>query len=283
MPAMDQTCHLEISQLTLAYGDVTALDGVDLCVARASVHVVLGEDGAGKTSLMKVLSGAIPAGAYTGELALNGERLAPRSLAEGVRAGISIVPRKIAVFERMSVADNVMISSWQRERRLVRLGRETERKAAELLDAWKFNIDPAVPVQSLSVLQQRQLMIARALAIEPTVIVLDEPLFGISGQHAASQLFWTVRRIVEHGITCLYLARRLAEATQVADVITVLRDGEVAGRWERPDFDEPAMLAALASRRLGDYRRPVEDDFGEGGGWFGPLRETFDRWFKPGR
>lgn len=279
---MDQTCHLEISHLTLSYGDYTALDDVALCVAPRSVHVVLGEDGAGKTSLMKVLSGAIPAGGYTGELRLAGELLAPRSLADGVHAGISIVPRKIAVFERMSVADNVMIASWQRERRFVRLGRETERRATELLEAWKFNIDVGAPVQSLSALQQRQLMIARALAIEPNLIVLDEPLFGISGQHAASQLFWTVRRIVDHGITCLYLTRRLTEAMQVADVVTILRDGQVAGSWQRPDFDEPAMLAAMASQRLGDRPRPVEDDFGDGGGWFGPLRETFDRWFKPG-
>lgn len=280
---MDQSCYLEIANLTLAYGDHVALDGVGLCVARGKVHVVLGEDGAGKTSLMKVLGGAIPAGAYTGELALAGEPLVPHSLADGVRAGISIVPRKIAVFERMSVADNVMISTWQRERRLIRMGKETERSAAALLAAWKFNIDVSAPVSALSTLQQRQLMIARALAIEPTLIVLDEPLFGIAGQHAASQLFWTVRRIVDHGITCLYLARRLAEAIQVADVVTVLRDGKVAGSWERPDWDEPAMLAAMASRRLGDRPPPKEDDFGEGGGWFGPLRETFDRWWKPGK
>ena len=161
--------------------------------------------------------------------------------------------------------------------------RRTEDQAREVLAHWGIDLDLGASVRAMSPLQRRYLMIARGLAASPQLVVLDEPISGIPGQHAASQLLLTIRRIAERGVTCLYLAKRPAEAMQVAQAITVLRDGEVVNTWERIQFDEAELLAAMASQRLGDSRvERNEDDFDERGGLFGPLREALERWVRPG-
>jgi len=279
---MDTTCFLKITHLTKLHDSAVALDDISLCVLRHVVHAVVGHDGAGKTTLMKILGGAIPAASYTGEIALDGRPLVLHSLMDGNRAGISIVPRKLALFEHMSVADNVTVATWQREKRFIRLGRDIEDRALELLAEWNIDIDLAAPVRSLSMLQKRQLMIARALGAAPSLIVLDEPLTGISGLNAANQLLAMVRRMPDHGVTCLYLTQRPAEAMQVAERITLLRDGSLLGTWQRPDFDEAAMLRAMPSESPGGgSEKRADDDFGEANR-LDPLRAALDRWLRPG-
>ena len=122
----------------------------------------------------------------------------------------------------------------------------------------------------------------RALATTPQLLILDEPLVGIGGQHASSQLLLAVRRLVNHRQPVCTWRARPAEAMQVAQTITVLRDGAVNGTWERIQFDEAVLSVAMASQRLGNSQaiRP-DDDFAERSGLFGPLSETFDRWFRP--
>ena len=163
-----------------------------------------------------------------------------------------MVPRKIAVFDHMSVSDNLMVASWQQDRRFVTSRRATESRASDLLARWGIDLDLSASVRAMSPLQQREMMILRALAAAPQVLILDEPLAGITGQHAASQLLLAVRRLVDRGATCLYLTRRPAEAMQIAQTITVLRDGAVNGTWERIQFDEAVLSVAMASQRLGD-------------------------------
>lgn len=278
---METPCLLEISHLTAVYGTFVALDDVSLCVAHGAVHAIVGEDGAGKTTLAKIVVGAMPAGSYAGELHFAGQPLHLRSLAEGVRAGISIIPRKMALFQHMSLAENVMLASWQHDRRLFSTARDTERRARELLDRWRIDIDLTTPVSALSAAQQRLVMIARALGAEPTLLILDEPLTGIGGQHAASQILWTIRRIASEGVACLYLTRRPAEVIQVAGTATVLRDGAVAGTWQHPGFDEMAMLRSMVSQRLESPTARADDDFGADDDRFGSLRQAIDRWLRP--
>jgi len=280
---MDSTNLLDVNNVTMAYvAGTLALDDVSFAVTQGTLHAILGEDGAGKTTLMKILGGAIPTEKTTGQILLGGQPLVLRTLAEGIHRGIAMVPRKIAVFDHMSVSDNLMVASWQQDRRFVTSRRATESRASDLMTRWGIDLDLSASVRAMSALQQRELMILRALAASPQVLILDEPLSGVAGHHAASQLLLAVRRLVDRGATCLYLARRPAEAMQIAQTITVLRDGVVSGTWERIQFDEVALSAAMASQRLGDVQaiRP-DDDFAERVGLFGSLSDAFDRWFRP--
>jgi ABC-type sugar transport system ATPase subunit len=117
-------------------------------------------------------------------------------------------------------------------------------------------------------------MIANALGIEPLLVVLDEPLAGMPDGRSISGVVRLIRRMAERGVACLCLAKRPADATLVADRISVLRDGEIAGQWGREDFDEAALAAAMASQRAYDPEAGKQyDDFGQ-------RRGVFDHWFK---
>ena len=116
---------------------------------------------------MKILGGAIPTDKTTGQILLGGQPLVLRSLAEGIHRGIAMVPRKIAVFDHMSVADNIMVASWQHDRRFTISRRATESRASDLMTRWGIDLDLSASVRAMSALQQRELMILRALAASP--------------------------------------------------------------------------------------------------------------------
>ena len=278
--ATEQPALLEIDRLTKAYKGLMALDDVSLRVHRGTVHAIVGEAGAGKTTLMKILGGFVRAGDYSGQVRLAGEALKLRSAADGLRAGVAIVPRKVAILENCSVAENIALGSSQ-VRRSFWMSREADYTASEqLLHDWSIDIDPAAPVRGLGPLQRRLLMIARGLAVNPKFVVLDEPLTNVAGFHATAQLLRFVRRMAEHGLACLYLTQRLEDAMIVAQTLTVLRDGSAIGTWQGPAFDADAITTVLPGSRAG-LANPSADDFGESGGMFGPLNEYFNRIMRP--
>lgn len=266
---------LQVAHLTMAYGAHVALNDVTLEVRPGEVHAVLGEEGAGKTTLMKIIGGYIPAGDYRGEMTLAGQPLAPKSIKEGLQSRVALTPRLLAVFEHMSVADNVTMASSELQRRFSLSRGKANAQAAAVLRHWEIPIPLSAHVVELSPMQRRQLMIANALAIEPLLVVLDEPLAGMADGRSISGIMRLIRRMAERGIACLCLAGRPVDATLVADRISVLRDGEIVGSWPRTDFDESALAAAMASQRAYDPDRAGRHaDFGERAGLLG--------WFKGG-
>lgn len=265
---------LQVKNLIVAYDGVVALNDVSLDVTAGEVHVVLGEDGAGKTTLMKVVSGYIPAGSYSGRVLLNGQLLQYRSIKDGLQQGIAIVPRKITLFDNMNVAENVTMTKGEIRRRFTFSRRAAQDDAAAVLHRWEIAVPLDADVRSLSPLQRRQLMIASALAVEPQLLVLDEPLAGMPDARSVSVLVRMIRHMAECGITCLVLAGRPVDATLVADAITVLRDGEAASQWRRDDFNESTLATAMASQRSHNSQVTARhEDFEERPG---PL----DHWFK---
>lgn len=276
-----QPALLELDHVTVRFKDLAALDDVSLRVGRAVVHAIVGEGGAGKTVLMKILGGFIRADDYSGALRLAGEPLKLRSVGDALRAGIAIVPRKVAILENASVTENIALGSSQ-VRRSLWMSRHADYTACKtLLENWSIDIDANAAVSTLSPLQRRLLVIARGLSINPKLVVLDEPLTDISGMHATAQLLRFVRRLAEHGLTCLYLTQRLPDALITAQTITALCDGRVAGTWQGPAFDADAIAAALPGNRSGRVN-PEADDFGGSSGMFSYLNEYFSKIMRPG-
>jgi len=270
----------EFSHVTKVAKDLLVLDDVSFPVTRGTVHALVGEAGAGKTTVMRILGGFIRSGEYTGQVDFEGQSIDLRAPADAMRLGIACIPRKLALLENCSVADNIALASWQL-RKSFWVSRENEAVLCQtLLNDWSIDIDLGLPVRSLTPLQKRMLMIARGLAVNPKLIILDEPLAEVPGAHASAQLVRFVRRIAERGLTCLYLTRRSDDAMRVANSITVLRDGVVAGTWRGPDFDESAIAAALPGSRA-SLPNAVADDGSETGGMFGSLRTYFDRLMRP--
>jgi rhamnose transport system ATP-binding protein len=268
---------LQLNHVSKSFGQVTALDDATLAVATGSIHVLLGEEGAGKTTVVRIAGGAHPVGSYKGTVLFEDKPIAFHGPADSIRAGIGVVLRKPAVFEQLTIAENIMLASWQLGRQRIINPRNTREEAQGLLDRWEIDLDAASPARGLTPVQQRLVMVARALSSAPRLVALDEPMYGIPDARGASRIIYTIRRLQQEHITCLYLARRLNEACQIGDWVTILRDGQVAGTWERAAFDEPGMAQAMQSLRAGDFKH-FDDEEQHSEGLFG----SFARWFRTG-
>jgi ABC-type sugar transport system ATPase subunit len=276
---MDTSYILEFSHITKALPKAVALDDVSFQVAAGSIHGLVGDTGSGRHTLMKILAGLYPAGTYEGQIECSGEPLMLQEPRDAIRSGIGVVPRRGGVFGSMSVAENIMVTSWQVRPRFLVVRGQIEQQAAAVMEKWGIDIDPHVPAGSLSATQKREVMILRALCIDPKVAVLEEPMADLTSVQAVSQIMWLIRRMVERGLTVLYMARRPSHAMQVADRITVLRDGQVAGSWERADFDENTLLTSMLSRRMGDLGDFEGELTEEPSGFLGSLRSSVGRLF----
>ena len=135
---MDSSPILELNHVTKTYPEtgIVALDDVTFAVRRGEIHGVVGELGAGKTTLMKILGGLIPAGSYQGEILFEGAPLAARSTGDAIRWGIGVVPRPLSIFPRLSVAENIVMGGWQSEKRFFISKQATERTAEAVMSRW---------------------------------------------------------------------------------------------------------------------------------------------------
>lgn len=257
---------LELRHLTKTYPNVRALDDFSLAVQKEEIHALLGELGAGKTTLLRILAGIHPHGAFQGELVLDGQIMQFHGPADAIHAGISVVPRRLGVFEQLSVAENIVMGRWEHQNRFFIRTVEVQKQAQAALDMLHLHLPLAARVGQLSPIQQRLLMIARAVSTHPRLVVLDEPTTNLATAEAVSQLLYAVRRLPALGMTCLYLSRRLNDAAQVGDRLTIVRDGKAAGTYDREGYDEAEMARAMVSQRLGDIEHIDVDEKGDGGG-----------------
>jgi ribose transport system ATP-binding protein/rhamnose transport system ATP-binding protein len=206
--------------LTKSYGGVTVLAGLDLDVGAGEIRALVGENGAGKSTLIKVLTGAVVPD--RGDARLDGEPL-PLGRPLAIRdRGVSVVYQEFTLVPDLTVAENVFLG---RERGTLWLNRaEMRTRTRRLLDALGVSLDPAMPVRGLSVAGQQMVEIARALATEARVLILDEPSATLTGTEVES-LFRTLRALRARGLGVIYVSHRLDEIFRLADSVTVLRDG----------------------------------------------------------
>lgn len=240
---------LETRRLTKSFAGVQALRGIDLAIRRGEIHALIGHNGAGKSTLVKILNGVHPAGSYGGEMLLDGEPVAFASPADARRRGIAFVPQEIQALEHLSVAENVFVGhTGLGESRIVRFA-ELNRRAGDLLDALGIDLDPAAPVAGLSAAERQLMMVGRALSVDPSVLMLDEPTTSLSGREA-ERLFAVLRRLHERGVTMIFITHRIPEVMAICDRATILRDGEVVAELPRAAFREEDIVAAMVGRRM---------------------------------
>jgi ABC-type sugar transport system ATPase subunit len=257
----------------MAFGETAALSDLSFSVQPGEIHALVGENGAGKTTLFKILTGQHRAETYAGEIWVGGERMRLGSVTAAVRAGIGGVPRRFGVFDQLSVAENVTLGHGNTQGFFISR-KAIQAQAEAALQQVGLPLTGAEPAGRLAAGSKRLLMIARAAHLAPKVVALDEPSSGLSTAQDLSGVFRAVRGLAERGIGCLYLTQRSHEALQIADRISVLRDGQLVGSWERPAFDERAILQALPSHRIGGAY--VDHDVAETApGLLGSLRTLF--------
>jgi ABC-type sugar transport system ATPase subunit len=243
---------LQINHIIKTFPKVVALDDVSLVAAPGEIHAVLGEEYAGKTTLMRVLGGLYPAGSYQGEILLDGKPLAPRTPRDAIDRGVTVVPRRLEVFDHLDVAENITMGNLG-GKGFVLNRIAIDRQAQQALDMLEVKLDLTAQPPQLSPAQQRLMMIARALCTHPRVIVMDEPATSLNTAEALGGLFRVIRLLSRNEIICLYLTRKTSEVLQIADRVSVLRDGAISGVFDRADLDLPTLTELMSSQQYRDY------------------------------
>jgi ABC-type sugar transport system ATPase subunit len=214
---------LEADGVTRYFSGRRVLGPLDLRVCAGSIHAVLGKNGAGKSTLMKILGGFDRAD--SGALHLDGAPLSGHGVHSHEAAGIALVPQELTVFPGLSVADQVLLGDrYPRWQGGVIQRRRGELEAAKTLARLHAEIDPACPVEQLTVPQLRTVMIARAIHMDAKVLILDEPTEAFAFPEVQA-LFEVLRSLRDRGLGIVYVSHRLSEVFSLADTVTVLRDG----------------------------------------------------------
>src|SRR6266542_165889 len=227
-----QSALLQMRGITKSFPGARALAGVDFAARRGEVHALVGENGAGKSTLMKILAGVVRKDG--GEISFDGREINPQNAAEAQALGVSLVHQELSLAPNLTVAENIFVR--REPRRFGPLSlidwRKLNARAKELLDQFELEIAPDAPVKDLSLAKRQIVEIAKALAVEAKLLVLDEPTSSLEA-HEVELLFKLLRRLAERGLGLVYITHRMDEIFRIADRVTVLRDGRLVGTRER--------------------------------------------------
>jgi ribose transport system ATP-binding protein len=243
--------------LTKRFPGVIALDRVGLDVAPGEVLCLLGENGAGKSTLANIIGGIQQPDA--GEMTLGGRPHSPHSPADAISAGVAMIHQETSLLPGLSVSENVFLG-----RLPIRAGLVNHRRmraaARRQLERVGLSVDPATPVRRLSVAARQQVEIAKALSLDASILLLDEPTAALGGVEVEN-FFRVLEDIRAQGVAFIYISHRLEEIARVGDRVVVLRDGRRVADWERADVPVEELIQAMVGRTVEQlYATPPEPE-----------------------
>lgn len=229
------------------FGATYALRGVDLAVRAGEIHALVGENGAGKSTLMKVLSGAhVP---DQGRMWLDGVPYLPRNPLHARENGVAMIYQELSLAPHLSVMENILLGIEPTVGPLLKWAQMRRRAAAALDEVGVRDVPPEMQLRKLPIAKQQMVEIARAVAVESRVLVLDEPTSSLS-QQDTGKLFALVRRLKAKGLAIVYISHFLEEVQEVSDRFTVLRDGETVGSGATAEATVDQMVAMMVGREV---------------------------------
>ncbi len=239
---------LEVKTLTKGFPGVKALEAVDLTVQRGEIHALMGENGAGKSTFIKVLTGVFPRDA--GETRLEGKIIAPRSPREAEALGISTVYQEVNLVPHLSVAENICLGRQPTRLGVIRWGAIAKRARAALarLD---ISLDLKRQLSSYSIAIQQMVAIARALDISAKLLILDEPTSSLDKSEVA-ELFKKLRKLREGGLGIIFITHFLEQVYDISDLITVLRNGHRVGCFTTKELPRIKLVSHMIGKDVGE-------------------------------
>lgn len=246
----EKRIHLHMQNISKAFPGVQALKDVSFEVAKGEIHALVGENGAGKTTLMNILTGALPFD--FGEILIDGEAVEIKSPASAQALGISMIHQELSLIPYLTVGQNIY------------LGREPRAKIPGFID-WnslyegsqvllkrlKVDVDPRTDVKELSIAQQQMIEVAKALSLNAELIVMDEPTSSLTDRET-EVLFDIMRSFKDQGISLIFISHRLEEVFEIADRVTVLRDGQKIDTCLISELNEEKVVEMMVGRELGE-------------------------------
>jgi ribose transport system ATP-binding protein len=244
---MSNSPRLEMRGVRRSFGATKALRGVELTVAPGEVMALVGENGAGKSTLMKILSGAIPPD--EGKMFLDGAEYVPGNPLHARQSGVAMIYQELALAPHLSVMENILLGIEPRRGPLMRWPEMKRRAAAALAEVGLASVKPETEVRKLSIAQQQLVEIARAVALDCRVLVLDEPTSSLAARDI-EKLFALIRRLKTKNIAIVYISHFLEEVRAVCDRFTVLRDGETVGGGVTVATPDEKIIALMVGRNV---------------------------------
>lgn len=241
---------LQMLDISKQFGNVQALKGITFNVAPKQIHALCGENGAGKSTLMKVLSGVYAHGTYSGKIIWNGTEARFKNLTQSENAGIAIIAQELALVPEMSIAENIFLG-----REICKNGILQKQKMLSdsnvLLKSLGLNVSAQTKVKDCGIGLQQMIEIAKALSKNARLLILDEPTAALTETESETLLQLLVS-LCKNGLTAIIISHKLKEVLQVANQITILRDGETVGTFEANQMDEAQLIKHMVGRQLSD-------------------------------
>jgi inositol transport system ATP-binding protein len=251
MPALasdaPDECLLEVRNVSKAFPGVVALDNVSLRLRAGAVHALIGENGAGKSTLMNIIAGIYTPDA--GELRLRGRTLHLNSPRQALQSGIAMIHQELNLLPFLTVAENI----WIRREPVNALGiishRELHRRTRALLERLRIDIDPQAELRTLSIAGRQMIEIAKALSYESQLLIMDEPTSALT-ESDAEQLFAIIRELTAQGTGIFYITHKMDELFEIADEVSVLRDGRHIGTGSPRNMSRDDIIRMMVGREL---------------------------------
>jgi putative multiple sugar transport system ATP-binding protein len=247
---------LEMRNISKTFPGVKALNNVSFQVMKGEIHCLVGENGAGKSTLMKVLSGVYPHGHYEGEILFNGQTQEFRGIADSEKVGIAIIYQELALSPELSVYENIFLG--HELKKGIRVDwNETIKRASRLLKTVRLDVNPSTKVKDLGVGRQQLVEIAKALSKEVKLLILDEPTASLN-EDDCENLLELILELKKNGVTCVLISHHLKEVIQIADTVTVLRDGQTVCTLDhtQKQVTEAILIKNMVGREINSIYPP---------------------------
>lgn len=253
---------LQMKNVSKTFPGVKALDNVELEVKKGEVHALIGENGAGKSTLIKILAGVYTPDAGA-KFYFEGEEAKINKPLDATMKGISIIYQDLSLFPNLSVAENIYIGRDSHKKPWTKIHwTKIKEIAAKALQELEVDINLNTPVEQLSIAQQQLVEIARALAFDSKLIVMDEPTSSLSAGEV-QKLYNVIEKLRKQGISIIFISHKLKELFRVSDRFTILRDGKYVGSYDAKDMDEPKLIQLMVGRNVSYERTQAAVEVGE--------------------
>ncbi len=240
---------LAVQGVSKSFSGVQALADVDLTLRRGERLAVIGENGAGKSTLMKILAGVLPLD--RGRILLRGLPIEIRSVKDALAHGIALIHQELNLAPNLDLGANIFLGREPRKRLLIERSR-IRRKSVRYLGMVGLDLPPGRLVSSLSIGQQQLVEIAKALAVDARILIMDEPTSSLS-RHETLRLFEVIGDLKDRGVSVIYISHRLGEVKDLADRVEVLRNGENAGGLDREEISHNRMVRLMVGRDISQF------------------------------
>lgn len=238
---------IELKGIKKSFGGVKALKGVDLTIRKGEVHCLAGENGCGKSTLIKVISGAHEAD--EGEVIIDGTHMNHFKPIDAIKMGIQVIYQDFAVFPNLTVAENIALNFSLAEGRKKVNWKETKQLALKAMEQIGAVIDPDILLERLSVAKKQMVAICRAILNDAKLIIMDEPTTALTANEV-DHLFQIIRTLKEKGIAVVIVNHKLDEVYDIADKLTILRNGENVATGDIKSFDRPTFIKYMTGRDI---------------------------------